>query len=289
MTPEPSGWPPAGEKIVLADQRATKLQVRTRRSDLTLDTSQKAVFIIGRDPNADISFDDTRVSWEHARLRVEGGIWVYEDPRSTNGTFLGTERVHRVEISSLRVLMLGDVPEAAYAPSLAPDLSQPSVLFRPTGRYQVQQKAIKIGRLPTNDVVVDDLGVSRVHAELRPLPGGRYELVDLGSHNGTYVNGQRIDKKVLAEQTDLVSIGHSTFTLVAGQLLEFVDQGGISFTAEGLKVFRPNGKNPPKLTPSIASPAPENSPMPAAGPAPPGPPPPPRPPPPLPAPTPAPP
>src|SRR5258708_10673697 len=111
MTPEPSGWPPAGEKIVLADQRATKLQVRTRRSDLTLDTSQKAVFIIGRDPNADISFDDTRVSWEHARLPVEGGIWVYEDPRSTNGTFLGTERVHRVETSSLRVLMPAGVQE----------------------------------------------------------------------------------------------------------------------------------------------------------------------------------
>ena len=232
MTPEPSGWPPAGEKIVLADQRPIKLHVRTRRSDLTLDTTQKAVFIIGRDPNADISFDDTRVSWS---TEAPGGrrIWVYEDPRSTNGTFLGTERVHRVEITSLRVLMLGDVqdgqvlrlsrgrPAAARAPAgtaaaglsaawvpaaprlpaapavsasqggsvqggyqptppgggmpsagYQPELSQPSVLFQPTGRYQVQ-KAIKIGRLPTNDVVVDDLGVSRVHAELRPVAGGR--------------------------------------------------------------------------------------------------------------------
>jgi ABC-type multidrug transport system ATPase subunit/pSer/pThr/pTyr-binding forkhead associated (FHA) protein len=328
MTPEPSGWPPAGEKIVLTDQRATKLHVRTRRSDLTLDTSRKAVFVIGRDPNADISLDDTRVSWEHARLRVEGGVWVYEDPRSTNGTFVGTERVHRVEITSLRVLMLGDAqegqvlrlePEAAPPPppppppqqpqqarpaqqgyqqpgyqqpgyqqppayqsaqggyqqtppavpsaGPAPDMSQPSVLFRPTGRYQVQQKAIKIGRLPTNDVVVDDLGVSREHAELRPLPGGRYELVDLGSHNGTYVNGQRIDKKVLTELTDVISIGHSTFTLVSGQLLEFVDQGGISFTAEALKVFRPNGKNPPKLTLDIDFPVPEKCLMAVVGPS----------------------
>jgi ABC transport system ATP-binding/permease protein len=338
MTPEPSGWPPAGEKIVLADQRATKLQVRTRRSDLTLDASKKSVFTIGRDPNADVPFDDSRVSWEHARLRVEGGIWVYEDARSTNGTFLGTERVHRVEIPSLRVLMLGDVqegqvlrlepaqapqpppvqqaapqqapparqgyqpggqqqppanqqapaypgpagpaqggyqptppavgtPSAGYPPNLAPDLSQPSVLFRPTGRYQVQQKAIKIGRLPTNDVVVDDLGVSREHAELRPLPGGRYELVDLGSHNGTYVNGVRITKQVIKEITDVISIGHSTFTLVGGSLLEFVDQGGISFTAEGLKVFRPNGKNPPKLTLDIDFPVPEKCLMAVVGPS----------------------
>jgi ABC-type multidrug transport system ATPase subunit/pSer/pThr/pTyr-binding forkhead associated (FHA) protein len=347
MTPEPSGWPPAGEKIVLADQRAMKLHVRTRRSDLTLDTSTKAVFTIGRDPNADISFDDTKVSWEHARLRVEGGVWVYEDPRSTNGSFVGTERVNRLEIPSLRVLMLGDaqdgqilrlepeqapapqqggyqpqqqgggyqqggyqpqeqggyqqggyqqggyqpgpgypqnqggpsqggyqptppgggLPQGGYQPGPAADLSQPSALFRPTGRYQVQQKALKIGRLPTNDIVLDDLGVSRVHAELRPMPGGRYELVDLNSNNGTYVNGVRITRQVLAEQTDIIALGRSTFVLSGGQLLEYNDEGGISFTAEGLKVFRPNGKNPPKLTLDIDFPVPEKCLMAVVGPS----------------------
>jgi ABC-type multidrug transport system ATPase subunit len=149
---------------------------------------------------------------------------------------------------------------------VSPGMSQPSVLFRPTGRYQVQAKAIKIGRLPTNDVVVDDLGVSREHAELRPLPGGQYELVDLGSHNGTYVNGQRITKQILTG-TDLVSIGHSTFVLVGGELREFIDEGGISFTAEGLKVFRPDGKNGKKLTLDIDFPVPEKCLMAVVGPS----------------------
>ena len=53
-------------------------------------------------------------------------------------------------------------------------------------------KALRIGRAPDNDVVLSDLKVSRHHAEVRRSPTGRYEIVDLGSHNGTYVNGQRV-------------------------------------------------------------------------------------------------
>ena len=115
------------------------------------------------------------------------------------------------------------------------------MLFQPTGRYQVQ-KAIKIGRLPTNDVVVDDLGVSRVHAELRRGDGdGSYEIVDLGSHNGTYVNGQRISTMAVTG-ADLVGIGHSTFRLVDGQLREFIDAGRRLPAAQDLTVRRPTAE-----------------------------------------------
>jgi ABC transport system ATP-binding/permease protein len=87
----------------------------------------------------------------------------------------------------------------------------------------VQHSTIKIGRLPRNDVVVDDLGASRDHAELRQLPDGQFEIVDLGSHNGTYVNGVRISRKALTEG-DIVSIGHTTFRLTDGQLLRHTAQ-----------------------------------------------------------------
>jgi ABC-type multidrug transport system ATPase subunit len=117
----------------------------------------------------------------------------------------------------------------------------PSVDVRPTGRYKVQAQAIKIGRTPDNDLVVNDLGVSRKHAELRRTPTGRYEIVDLGSHNGTFVNGSRVDRKELTE-ADLVSIGHSTFRLAGGELREFVDEGNVSFAAQDLKVTVDNGK-----------------------------------------------
>ncbi len=53
---------------------------------------------------------------------------------------------------------------------------------------------MRIGRALENELVVSDLQVSRHHAEFHATPGGRFEIRDLGSHNGTYVNGQPIAK-----------------------------------------------------------------------------------------------
>ena len=83
--------------------------------------------------------------------------------------------------------------------------------------------------------------MSRHHAELRKSPTGSYEIVDLGSHNGTFVNGQRVSSQVLTEQ-DLVSIGNSTFRLKDGELRQFVDDGNITFTAQDLVVTVSGGK-----------------------------------------------
>jgi ABC-type multidrug transport system ATPase subunit/ABC-type multidrug transport system permease subunit len=96
-------------------------------------------------------------------------------------------------------------------------------------------KALRIGRGPDNGLVLSDLNVSRHHAELRKSPAGSYEIVDLGSHNGTFVNGQRVTSQLVTEQ-DLVSIGSSTFRLMEGELRQFVDDGTITFTAQDLVV-----------------------------------------------------
>jgi ABC transport system ATP-binding/permease protein len=77
-------------------------------------------------------------------------------------------------------------------------------------------RVIRIGRTADNDLALpDDLGVSRYHAELRESGPGRYEIIDLNSHNGTFVNGQRISRAALAEH-DVIGVGFSTFCLVAG-------------------------------------------------------------------------
>jgi hypothetical protein len=62
----------------------------------------------------------------------------------------------------------------------------------PSAIMALPAKALSIGRSPDSDIVVADLSVSRRHAELRRSPGGGYEIADLGSHNGTFLNGQRI-------------------------------------------------------------------------------------------------
>ncbi|MEU9253240.1 FHA domain-containing protein [Streptomyces sp. NPDC048270] len=103
---------------------------------------------------------------------------------------------------------------------------------------------MRIGRALENELVVSDLQVSRHHAEFRSMPGGRFEIHDLGSHNGTYVNGQLLAKSgtALLGPNDIVGVGHSTFRIVGDRLEEFVDTGEVSFSARHLTVTVDGGK-----------------------------------------------
>ncbi|MEV6649485.1 FHA domain-containing protein [Streptomyces sp. NPDC051219] len=105
-------------------------------------------------------------------------------------------------------------------------------------------RVMRIGRALENELVVSDLQVSRHHAEFRATPDGRFEIHDLGSHNGTYVNGQPLAKagSALLGPNDIVGVGHSTFRLVGDRLEEFVDTGEVSFSARHLTVTVDGGK-----------------------------------------------
>jgi ABC transport system ATP-binding/permease protein len=105
-------------------------------------------------------------------------------------------------------------------------------------------KVTRIGRALENELVVSDLQVSRFHAEFLAHADGRFEIHDLGSHNGTYVNGQLVEKngRRYLGQNDTVAIGHSTFRLVGSQLQEDIDTGAVSFSARHLTVQVNNGQ-----------------------------------------------
>ncbi|UQA96210.1 ABC transporter ATP-binding protein/permease [Streptomyces halobius] len=105
-------------------------------------------------------------------------------------------------------------------------------------------RVMRIGRALENELVVSDLQVSRHHAEFRATPDGRFEIRDLGSHNGTYVNGQPVPKSGTAPigPNDIIGVGHSTFRLVGDRLEEFVDTGEVSFSARHLTVTVDGGK-----------------------------------------------
>src|SRR5208282_884529 len=103
------------------------LVVRTRRSVHQFEGG--TTYRIGRDPSSDIVMTDSRVSWHHGVLRIDGDTWVFEDLRSTNGTFLGVQRIDRAEISADCVVRLGNpddgpilrcTPQASAAPAPAP-------------------------------------------------------------------------------------------------------------------------------------------------------------------------
>ncbi|WP_320784554.1 ATP transporter ATP-binding protein/permease, partial [Streptomyces sp. CRN 30] len=105
-------------------------------------------------------------------------------------------------------------------------------------------RVMRIGRALDNELVVSDLQVSRRHAEFHAMPDGRSEIRDLGSHNGTFVNGVAMAKggTALLGPDDIVGVGHSTFRLVGDRLEEFVDTGEVSFSARHLTVTVDGGK-----------------------------------------------
>ena len=63
-----------------------------------------------------------------------------------------------------------------------------------------------IGRESKNDIVIPDINVSRVHAEIRQDESGAWILTDLGSTNGTFVNGRQIKSAALSD-ADRIIVG----------------------------------------------------------------------------------
>jgi len=248
------------------------LVVRVHGHDLSLPGTR--AYLIGRDPQGDIVITDDRVSWQHAVLAPQGGRWVLEDNGSTNGTYAGGRRVARIDIDTECVARLGhpgdgpvltctvatsgpgrpsasvgtgagDATAVLPAPRPGPEPAAPPP--------PPPSRTVRIGRAPDNDIVVPDPGVSRHHAELRIVAGGN-RIVDLASHNGTFVNGQRATDAPLAEG-DVVGIGPARFRL-AGQELRRLPGAGAQTPPPAATTAAPPSTKVPAPLPGPAVPAP---------------------------------
>jgi pSer/pThr/pTyr-binding forkhead associated (FHA) protein len=82
-------------------------------------------------------------------------------------------------------------------------------------RFLLDQDTTAAGRHPNADIFLDDVTVSRHHAEFRRSPGG-FEVADTRSLNGTYVNHDRVDRVAL-RNGDEVQIGKFRLTFYAAR------------------------------------------------------------------------
>ncbi len=261
------------EDTVFVSAASPELRVRADGAGGTERTLRPGtVYRIGRDPESDVVVDNSWVSWRHATLRADGDRWLLEDLRSTNGTFAGQDRVRELAITGSCQIRLGHpddgpalvcsvvapsgdasaaggitaaVLAAMSVPLPAPGTApQHSAVFDrpPTSVMRLPARVLRIGRADDNDVVLPDLQVSRYHAELQKIPDDGFQLADVGSHNGTYVNGRQIDAPVPVTESDVIGIGRSAFRLTGDTLQEFTDTGDVSLVAQGLTVRLPGGK-----------------------------------------------
>ncbi len=82
-------------------------------------------------------------------------------------------------------------------------------------RFLLDRDLVTAGRHPDSDIFLDDVTVSRRHAEFRRVPEGRFTVVDVGSLNGTYLKRGRIDSAMLLSSGDEVQIGKFRLTFFA--------------------------------------------------------------------------
>ncbi len=106
-------------------------------------------------------------------------------------------------------VVYGNVRAAAGAG--APAVKRRAVLLVAGRRLLVGPAGATIGRSRQCDVVVEDPNVSRQHAEVRPRANG-WVLVDLGSTNGSVLNGRLIERPETLEPGDTIEVGTSVIT-----------------------------------------------------------------------------
>jgi FHA domain/zinc-ribbon domain len=109
------------------------------------------------------------------------------------------------------------VDEAQDGDPLADSHEGPTLVIRTGGNrageaFSIAEQRVRVGRAPQSHLFLDDITVSREHAELERRPDGVY-LTDLGSLNGTYVNRRRVESVRLADGDEL-QIGKYRLTFI---------------------------------------------------------------------------
>lgn len=100
---------------------------------------------------------------------------------------------------------------------------------------------LTLGRDPVNQIAIDDVSVSRRHCMIART-GDNYVLRDLGSHNGTFVNGSAVEAERVLNNGDRISIGCSIFEFTTGlgtpsSASVVFDQLHRQETMEGQRIF----------------------------------------------------
>ena len=145
------------------------------------------------------TFDRT---WSKRSFELRGIGDASDASRRRHGGRIATRVPNRPPVATIRAL----------------DSGSPSSSVHPVVGVALGDRAtIKIGRAIDNDLELDDIRVSRHHAELRRAGTGALEIVDLDSHNGTFVNGRRVQRQAVTDG-DYIGVGGQTLHLVNGEL-----------------------------------------------------------------------
>lgn len=213
MAPKPvsSQGSSGGVKTQYFSSDAPLLEVRWPRGRKETHPLSLGTIRVGRKLGNDILLDFPTVSTNHLLLEITLQGIQLTDLNSTNGTQvkgykIPQNRPYPIQLGDM--IRIGDLQGNSLSLVLKP-ASGASLQARPLGMLQLAQKSqVVIGRDPTCDIHLDHPGVSRRHAEIVEDGGlGNFVLRDLGSSNGTFINGLRIAGDVILGAGTVIQIG----------------------------------------------------------------------------------
>lgn len=178
---------------------------------------------IGRGRDCDICILDERISRQHTEIYFDGEAYLVSDLGSFNGTFVNGEMLgdtrplkhgDQLQIGPVRLRFEWiDAPEVESRSTLiVPEASLQAFLIAHDGsRFELQKEVNTVGRGSGWDICLQDRAVSRPHAEII-RQGDGFALKDLGSANGTVLNGQLISQLQLLKDGDTLLFGEHPLT-----------------------------------------------------------------------------
>src|SRR5215468_3370358 len=219
-----------------------KLSIEDDQANQTVVDLSRDEYTIGRDVANTVRLTERNISRKHALLRKNGAGWVVKDLTSYNGCFVNGGRVAGERgLKHGDLLQLGDyrlelIDEDAAA-RLDPESKTATIPGRPSqtirelpnrlvmilgpavgASFPLLDKQLVIGRGEDCDLPINDTSVSRIHAEIHLLEGGKYEVLDRDSSNGVRVNGVEL-KRAILDAGDVVELGDVQLKFVpAGQV-----------------------------------------------------------------------
>lgn len=207
-----------------------KLSIEDDQGERTVVNLVRDDYSIGRAEDNTIRLTERNISRHHARIVRQGDSWFLEDQRSYNGAYVNGVRISgRQELAHGDLVQLGDYRVEVNDEALDTReqghrlITQPSLPRRDTltgqpdrfvmligpsqgAEFALEGERLMIGRGEECDLCIEHASVSRVHAEVRRVGDGRYELVDKGSANGVRVNGADMQRALL-DARDVVELG----------------------------------------------------------------------------------
>lgn len=196
-------------KIILGSENVT-FEIEAVSHDNTQVIRTKNIYTIGRNPSNDIVVNAITVSSTHIKIEEKDGQWYFYDIGSTNGTYLDslTNRVKSGKLEPNQILYLGNykIPTNEIIKFILPTKAKKSK------KINLTKDIITLGRNPKSDIYIFHPSVSFDHAKLIKNNNG-YELEDLKSTNGTYVNGKQVKRKVQVKRNDEIQLGIYSFIL----------------------------------------------------------------------------